>query len=210
MKDGIESRRYDRMIDAVLEDIEVHRCPGCGEEEVVYRRFDQLNQAVSQMIARDEAQLGPGEIRFLRTYLGLSGTQLAKTMGVAPETVSRWESKSASQSMGTVAERLLRLMVLMDVDTGALETMATKDRDQHEQLRLRFRESDQKWVPANEAESERVMDPDFSEIDIQIAVMSSYVAGIGSAGSPAQSEYLVRPEKAIGRGDGTYEADLAA
>jgi transcriptional regulator with XRE-family HTH domain len=46
----------------------------------------------------------------LRKYLGWSGSDFAEYMGVAPETVSRWENGSIP--MGPLAERLLRLAVL--------------------------------------------------------------------------------------------------
>jgi len=47
----------------------------------------------------------------LRKWLGWSGVDFAKHMGVTPETVSRWESVDNQKPMGGTAERLLRLAV---------------------------------------------------------------------------------------------------
>lgn len=45
--------------------------------------------AVVQHIARSPERLGPAEIRFLRKYVGYSGKDFARFVGVTPETVSR-------------------------------------------------------------------------------------------------------------------------
>ena len=49
------------------------------------------------------------EVRFLRKSLGWSGADFARHMGVAEETVSRWENDATP--IGPQADRLLRLMV---------------------------------------------------------------------------------------------------
>jgi len=48
-------------------------------------------------------------VRFLRKSLGWSGSDFAKHMGVAEETVSRWENDAAP--IGPQADRLLRFLV---------------------------------------------------------------------------------------------------
>ena len=52
---------------------------------------------------------------FLRKHIGLSGTDFAQRMGVARETVSRWET--GATPMGAVADRLLRLLVVTHAPT---------------------------------------------------------------------------------------------
>ena len=47
---------------------------------------------------------------FLREYLGWSGAQFAKHMGVTRHQVSRWEHGTA---LSTVADRLVRAFVLL-------------------------------------------------------------------------------------------------
>ena len=105
-----ETRRYGRGIDVTLLNIPVRHCPACGEELVVIPAIEVLHRLIARGIARSRRRLRPKEIRFLRTYLGYSSADFAGVMGVRAETVSRWESERASQRMGIVAERFLRLM----------------------------------------------------------------------------------------------------
>lgn len=102
--------RYGRGLDVVLHDIETRRCPECGHDEVVIPRIEELHRTIARAISRRPGRLEPGEIRFLRTYLGYSSVDFAALLGVTPETVSRWERTSKPQQMGKVAERLLRML----------------------------------------------------------------------------------------------------
>jgi putative zinc finger/helix-turn-helix YgiT family protein len=92
-----------------LEDVLVRRCAQCGEYEVEIPNMDGLHEKIAFEITRKPQKLTPEEIRFLRSYLGWSGAELAKCFDVDPTTVSRWET--GAQRMGGVAERLLRLSV---------------------------------------------------------------------------------------------------
>jgi putative zinc finger/helix-turn-helix YgiT family protein len=92
-----------------LKNIEVRRCGECGEDEVVIPKIDQLHQVIAMAVIAKRSRLTAAEVRFLRKYLGWSGTDFARHMGVAPETVSRWENER--EPIGGTADRLLRLMV---------------------------------------------------------------------------------------------------
>jgi len=102
--------RESGLPNVTLAGIEVSRCPSCGEHEAVIPRIEQLHRVLAVTLARKAPRLTPAEIRFLRKSLGWSGGDFAEHMGVAAETVSRWENGSAS--MGPAAERLLRLAAL--------------------------------------------------------------------------------------------------
>ena len=93
-----------------LHDTEIRRCPSCGEEEVIIPAAESLHRSIAQQLAAKRGKLAPEEIRFLRKQLGFSGVDLAAHMGVAPETVSRWEN--GGQEIGPVADRLLRLLAI--------------------------------------------------------------------------------------------------
>jgi DNA-binding transcriptional regulator YiaG len=69
-----------------------------------------LHRVIAFAIAGQKAKLSGPEIRFLRKYLGYSGAHFARTIGVDPATVSRWENEK--EPMGATAERLLRLMIV--------------------------------------------------------------------------------------------------
>lgn len=91
----------------VLEGVEVRRCE-CGEEEVVVGRMDAVHEEIANKLIEKPGRLAAEEFRFLRKVLGVSGVQFAEQMGVAPETVSRWEN---GEPIGKTAERAMRLLV---------------------------------------------------------------------------------------------------
>ena len=93
----------------VLRDLEIRRCPRCGEQEAILAGLETIHRTIANELVAKPGRLAPEEARFLRKYLELSGTDLATQMSVAPETVSRWEN--GAQDMGVVADKLLRMMV---------------------------------------------------------------------------------------------------
>ena len=97
-----------------LKGVMVYRCPKCGEREVEIYKISELHRSLAMTVARRREKLGPKEIRFLRKYLGLSSKDFADKMGVDKTTVSKWERVDAPAPMGQPAERLLRLMVMVD------------------------------------------------------------------------------------------------
>ncbi len=92
-----------------LESIDVSRCAGCGESEVAIPAIEDLHRVIAESLIQKRSRLAPAEIRFLRKYLGWSGTDFAKRAGTTPETVSRWET--GASPMGGASDRLLRLLV---------------------------------------------------------------------------------------------------
>jgi putative zinc finger/helix-turn-helix YgiT family protein len=112
----------------VLVGVEVRTCKQCGNESVVIPRITELHKKLAQMVAVKAEKLAPAEIKFLRKYLGWSGADFARYVGVTAETVSRWEN--GAQTMGPVSERLLRLCALkvdpVD-DYTVLGKMATEE-----------------------------------------------------------------------------------
>jgi putative zinc finger/helix-turn-helix YgiT family protein len=109
----IENHRYTEsgLPNVVLVGVEVRRCPKCGESMVAIPHIEELHRALAMTLIRQAGRFTPSEIRFLRKWLGWSGIDFANHMGVAPETVSRWESVDNPKPMGGTAERLLRLAV---------------------------------------------------------------------------------------------------
>ncbi|MEO7041567.1 MAG: type II TA system antitoxin MqsA family protein [Gemmatimonadaceae bacterium] len=93
-----------------LHGVEVTRCMNCGKEGIAIPRIGQLHRVLAAGFAKQKRMIAPVEIRFLRKHVGLSTADFAQRMGVARETVSRWET--GSHPMGAVADRLLRLLVL--------------------------------------------------------------------------------------------------
>lgn len=94
-----------------LHGLEVRRCGGCGEETVAIPKMAQLHRVIAHAFVMQRRMLAPVEVRFLRKHIGLSAGDFAQRMGVARETVSRWEG--GQQPMGASADRLLRLLVVV-------------------------------------------------------------------------------------------------
>ena len=138
----METRRENHLYaesglpNVTLLDVEVRQCPRCGERAVAIPRIDELHRVLALAVIHKSARLAPQEVRFLRKYLGWSGSDFARHMGVAPETVSRWEN--GKEPMGPVADRLLRLMVAhgKPIEEYPLEALTGVAKDDAEPGRL--------------------------------------------------------------------------
>lgn len=94
----------------ILKGVEVRRCKSCGEQEVAIPNIEGLHRCIALVLAHRPSALCGAEVRFLRKFLGYSGQDFARLMGVTLETVSRWENEK--RPLGPVADRMLRLLVL--------------------------------------------------------------------------------------------------
>ena len=112
MKTTRENVRYAAcgLPHVTLRNMEVSRCPQCGEEEIAIPRIEALHKAIAQALITKPFRLDAAEIRYLRKYLGWSGADFAEHMGTSRETISRWENGTVP--IGPQADRLLRLMVV--------------------------------------------------------------------------------------------------
>src|SRR5260370_23533081 len=109
-----ENYKYDAsgLDNIALENIEVRHCPKCGERQALIPTLGELHKSIALALAEKRERLLPKEIRFLRKYLGLSGSDFAAKIGVDPPTESRYESTSDPQPMKTQTESVLRLTVI--------------------------------------------------------------------------------------------------
>ena len=108
-----DTHRYDEsgLPDVVLKGVETRSCKNCGEREVAIPNIEGLHRALAQALICRASLLTGAEVRFLRKFLGYSGQDFARLMGVTAETVSRWEN--GKKPLGPVADRTLRLLVLL-------------------------------------------------------------------------------------------------
>lgn len=131
-----------------LLNVEIRECASCGEREVVIPRLEQLHRMIARAVSRSPQPLKPEEIRFLRKWLGYSTADFALTMGVTPETVSRWESQTAGKGyrIPDTAERLLRLLVANQepAEKYPIDLFKTQPRGKAEPLKLKLRAPDWK------------------------------------------------------------------
>ncbi len=143
-----EARKYGRGINVTLVNVPVRRCAECGEEFLTIPAIEELHRLIAHDLARAAGRLKPGEIRFLRTYLGYSSIDFARAIGVTPETVSRWESERNPKPMAAPAERLLRLMALegRPIESYGLDRT---DRDApRAEISLRLKPTAEGWAAA--------------------------------------------------------------
>ena len=152
MKTKVETVNYDAcgLPGVTLAGVQVSRCPNCNEVEIHIPNIEGLHRALALAIARKTARLTPEEIRFLRKYLGLSSSDFAQHLGVAAETVSRWEQ--GRTAMGTTADRLLRLLALTrePVSHYPLELLRDVARTSPKAMRIEMKSDEGGWHPARE------------------------------------------------------------
>lgn len=111
MRGRRETHRYDwcGLNNVILHGVEIRRCTRCRNYEIGIPRMEQLHRLIARALIEKKTRLLGAEVRFLRKTLGWSGGDFATHMGVAEETVSRWENDAAP--IGPQADRLLRLLV---------------------------------------------------------------------------------------------------
>lgn len=108
--------RYDEDLPTiVLDPLEVHRCPTCGES-VVIRRLSSLHVALRDALLRKPHRLTGRELRFLRQGMGWSEADGARHLGVEEDLIDRWERDE--DQVDLEIDRLLRLVVAATKDVA--------------------------------------------------------------------------------------------
>jgi putative zinc finger/helix-turn-helix YgiT family protein len=96
--------KHDGVLHSVhLPEFEVPRCQACGELVFTNHADEQISNALRARLRL----LTPEQIRAARKALGLEQKELATRLGVAKETISRWETGALIQSRAM--DNLLRL-----------------------------------------------------------------------------------------------------
>jgi putative zinc finger/helix-turn-helix YgiT family protein len=120
-----ENRRYDEsgLSNVILVNIEVRRCPSCGKEVVAIPAVARLHASLAKAVVEKPETLSSAEFKFLRKFLGWSGADTARYLGVTAETVSRWENGA---EISAIADRLIRLCVAVgkQIEDYSVDTLA--------------------------------------------------------------------------------------
>jgi len=101
----------EAMPGVVLLGVEVTKCLQCGNREVAIPHLDALLKLIAETIVKKPGRLTGDEVRFVRSYLELSGMEFAELMDATPATVSRWENNKTP--VGRTADLLLRAIVML-------------------------------------------------------------------------------------------------
>ncbi|OGQ23781.1 MAG: hypothetical protein A2138_25920, partial [Deltaproteobacteria bacterium RBG_16_71_12] len=127
---------------------DIYTCQGCGERYEGFSRVEELTREIAHNISRRVERLQPLEIRFLRKYLGYSGKDFAAFLGVAPETVSRWENADNAMQMQLSTEKLIRMMALSEKPLSEYGLDVAASRRPKRSGKIRLRERKGKWTVA--------------------------------------------------------------
>ncbi|MHB1068455.1 MAG: type II TA system antitoxin MqsA family protein [Gemmatimonadaceae bacterium] len=92
----------------VLVEDEFLRCNLCGEEFYTPELADQRHRRSIDRARLDDNLLAPGQIRAIRTELGMSQRVFEQILGVGEKTCVRWEQGRVAQNAAT--DRLIRLI----------------------------------------------------------------------------------------------------
>ena len=96
--------KYDGRLQHIeVPNLTIPKCRACGEVVFNYEADDQMFEALRSHVRI----LTPEQIKAGRKALGLKSKELAKRLGVAAATVSRWEKKMVIQSRAM--DNLLRV-----------------------------------------------------------------------------------------------------
>jgi putative zinc finger/helix-turn-helix YgiT family protein len=135
--------RYDECgLPVVLYGITQYVCEKCGESYASIPNMQQLNRVIGIYICKmRKAILKPVEIKFLRKDLHLRSKGLAQTLGVTPETVSRWEK--GRKAIGEPHDRLLRSLYMMYASEQANQMVCDKVIDTFQAFPIKRKKIDQ-------------------------------------------------------------------
>jgi putative zinc finger/helix-turn-helix YgiT family protein len=93
-----------------LQGIELVHCDKCGNEDPIIPHVNALMRALAQAVVCKPYRLQGQEVRFLRTYLGMTGEQFARLLQVDKTTLSKWENDH--DQVGEQSDRLVRMYAL--------------------------------------------------------------------------------------------------
>ncbi len=90
----------------VLRNVKLLKCGRCGNVTPMLSKIKELTQIIASALVLKPSELTGKEIRFLRIYIGLTGEQFGRKLGLTKEHVSRIENEK--HPVGAQTERLIR------------------------------------------------------------------------------------------------------
>lgn len=80
----------------ILHGVKESRCEDCGESYISFGDMEKLHALIAGCLIKKSDNLIGKEIKFLRKFLGYSGSVFSQLVGYEPEHLSRVESGKAS------------------------------------------------------------------------------------------------------------------
>ena len=114
-------------------------------------RIAELHRTIAHAVIRKPFRLSGLEVRYLRKYLGWSGVDFARHVGVDPSTVSNWENDK--DPIGSASDRLLRLMIAhgAPVDDYSLDELTKIENEQKPPMEVRVAPRAKGWQQIGQA-----------------------------------------------------------
>ena len=104
-----ETIKHPALSSVVLVNVEVLRCPECGEWIQRIPRTEELDRKVAELLIAKPAALDREEFRFLRKWLGLSSKDFGLIISRDVATISRYET--GQYVIPQTVDKMLRLLV---------------------------------------------------------------------------------------------------
>jgi DNA-binding transcriptional regulator YiaG len=94
----------------VLQDIQLGRCPKCGNEDAILPQVNRIMRVIALALIGKPYRLSGAEVRFLRSFLGMTAAKFARLVHVDKSTLSKWEN--SEDPVGAQSDLLIRLLAL--------------------------------------------------------------------------------------------------
>lgn len=92
-----------------------------GDQVVRIPAINALHKVLLEAVAVKEGGLNGKEIRFIRTELGLTQSELAKLLGKDGQTIGRWER--GENPIEQSADTLVRIMAIQHLNGGVIPSI---------------------------------------------------------------------------------------
>ncbi len=102
--------RESGLPNVILKNVQLIRCPKCGNEDPIIPRITRVHQMIALAVLHKPHRLNGGEVRFLRKHLGMNGDEFSKMIHIDRTTLSKWENDD--DPVGDQSDRLIRAVVL--------------------------------------------------------------------------------------------------
>jgi putative zinc finger/helix-turn-helix YgiT family protein len=99
--------------------IDYRACDACQTQSAEIPALEDLMTKIARAVVQKEGPLTGAEIRFLRKRLRKKASDFAKTIGVSPEQVSRWENDGNPPAES--ADKLIRVYYSLLSEDPALQ-----------------------------------------------------------------------------------------
>ena len=94
----------------MLRGVKLLKCNKCGSVAPVLSKINELMRVITAAVILQPSPLTGKQIRYLRKYIGLTGEQFGKKLGLTKEHVSRLETEK--HTVGEQTERLIRYLAI--------------------------------------------------------------------------------------------------